>query len=99
MLKSPLRKAELALLRVSTRDEVTAGAVGFGAAGAVGVGAAGCSVGFGAAGTVGVGATGAVVGAAGGRVAVGVGALGASGWQPTRTSSSTPAQQARSRTV
>ena len=89
----------MALFSVSTRVDVTDGAVGFGGAGVVGVGAAAGSVGFAAAGTVGVGAASAVEAGAGGRVVVGVGALGATGPQPTTTSSNTPRQQHRSRTV
>ena len=89
----------MALFSVSTRVDVTDGAVGFGGAGVVGVGAAAGSVGFAAAGTVGVGAASAVEVGAGGRVVGGVGALGATGPQPTTTSSNTPRQQHRSRTV
>ena len=90
----------MALFSVSTRLDVTDGAVGFGGAGVVGVGAAAAAVGFAAAGTVGVGAASTVEVGAGGRVVVvGVGALGATGPQPTTTSSNTPRQQHRSRTV
>ena len=98
MSKSPLRKAVLAALSVSTREEVTAGGavvamrrtVGVAATGAVGVGALGC-VGVGGLGAVGVGTL----------AGVDVGALGASGWQPTdaRTSPKAPVRQTRSRTV
>jgi hypothetical protein len=87
MLKSPLRNAVLAVLSVSTREEVTAGGVGLAATGTVGVGAT-MAVGVGALGRVGVGALGgADVGTLGGAE---VGALGTVGWQATVTSTRTP---------
>src|SRR5437764_3474275 len=88
MLKSPPRKAVLALLSVSTREEVTAGGVdaattgtvGDGATTAVGVGATTSAVGVGAIGRVGVAALGSV----------GVGVVGTAGLQPTNTTTRTP---------